>query len=553
MTEMAKTLTFLAAAAVALMAAFVVGPREDDFDVQQNVGRILNQFDVEEAKRMKIVTFDQETASMREFEVAEQDGLWTIPSKQDYPADAIRQMGAAATCMIDRKVLRIAAESAAQHAELGVVDPTAPKLDTKATGVGTRVFISNNSGSSLVNMIIGKQVPDTEQQYYVRNTDQDVVYVVNLEPENLSTQFEDWIEKDLLQLNTFDIRHLHVKDYSIEMRRVLTPNGRQMQVGWDRRGEFRLAYDDTESIWLAEQLQEFNTDKEELVDFSLGENQELNDEALSELRSGLDDLTIVDVERKPSGLSADLKAGGDFLKDIEAADSLINRGFAPISPNEGEDLDILSSEGEIVCTLRDGVEYVLRFGNLQMDSDAPVENGATGASEENPDAGIHRYLFVMARFNETMIEKPELAELPELPEDSEEPAASEGNPAEEQQEDEPAGTEEADTKAEDAEDSTEPTELEKLIAERKSIEADNQRHLDEYQEQLKSGRQRVQELNERFGDWYYVIDNSVYQLIHLGRDDLIKAKSVADEDGNDSPAGGLPGLPNLPLGQGAAK
>ena len=62
----------------------------------------------------------------------------------------------------------------------------------------------------------------------------------------------------------------------------------------------------------------------------------------------------------------------------------------------------------------------------------------------------------------------------------------------------------------------------------------------------------MQELNERFGDWYYVIDNRVYQQIHLSRDDVIEATqgAEAESDSNDETPGiGLPGLPNLPLGR----
>ena len=200
MTEMAKTLSFVTLAVVSLVAAFVAGPSVDDFDIQAEIGRRLNQFEVEDAKGLRIVTFDKETASTHEFEVAEEEGLWMIPSKQGYPADAVRQMGAAATCLIDREVLRIAAENASQHAELGLVDPTASNLDIETVGVGIRVTLTDIDRVPLADMIIGKQVPETLDQHYVRNANQDVAYVVNLQTDALTTRFDDWIEKDLLKL-----------------------------------------------------------------------------------------------------------------------------------------------------------------------------------------------------------------------------------------------------------------------------------------------------------------------------------------------------------------
>jgi len=47
MSEMAKTLAFMAAGAVALLAAFVVVPTENSFDADELVGQRLNQFEVD--------------------------------------------------------------------------------------------------------------------------------------------------------------------------------------------------------------------------------------------------------------------------------------------------------------------------------------------------------------------------------------------------------------------------------------------------------------------------------------------------------------------------
>ena len=568
MTEMAKTLTFVVAAAVSLAAAFMARPVAETFDVQSKVGEKLNQFDVDDAKRLRIVTFDQETAATREFEVAEENGLWVIPSKKAYPADAVRQMGAAATCLINREVLRIAAENAAQHAELGLVDPTSSKLDTKVEGVGIRVTMTDIDGAPLADMIIGKKVTDTLDQYYVRDAEQDVAYVVNLNPEHLTTRFEDWIERDLLKLNPLDIRRVHIKDYTAEL--VGTQQG--IGVKWDRRSEMQLRYNDAESTWNAERLQSFDAGKKEMADFTLAEDQQLNEEALQELRYGLDDLVIVDVERKPVGLSADLKAGSVLLKDDEALQSLMLRGFAPLASGVEGELDILSSEGEIICTLQDGVEYVLRFGNLQMESDADTA-APKETSEDDPngaaDDGINRYLFVMARFNQDLIEQPKLTELPALPEGAAEgdTEAAEGEEAsseeaakensgdlatdEADKEDDSAEASPADEQEKKADD--EKRALEELIAERKRIEEENQRLLEEYQKKREASQERVKELNERFGDWYYVIDNKVYKQIHLSRDDVITAKAKAEEqpgaEGEAEVPAGLPGLPNLPVNQ----
>jgi hypothetical protein len=636
MNESGKTLTFVAVGALALAAAYFIDSEAAVVDVKQYVGKYLNEeIDVSAPRRLRIVKFDRETADVREFEVAEVEGVWSIPSKQNYPADATRQMAEAATALMDRKILRVAAETAQDHADLGVVDPLSSNLDAKATGVGTRVIMTDAADDELVDMIIGKGVKGAEGQRYVRRSNQNVVYVVELDPSSLSTTFDDWIEDDLLKLNPFDIRKLFVNDYSADLELGLTPDGRlATRVNWDRRGEITLTYDNGEAKWGLADLKKFDRQKKEMVEDKMADDEEVDQDALGKLRNGLDDLLIVDIARKPDGLSADLKAGENFLKDKEAFQDLVEKGFSPVAINDDQP-EILSSEGEIVCTLRDGVEYVLRFGQLQVQTEsegegeeaAPADPNAAAAPGSDPAAAasstpagqtpaekaaadkaeaekkegknLRRYLFVMARFNKDSIEKPKKKDLPELPKQAEPPAdapadeapaedaGGDGQPTETAPADTPSDGEQGD--AAEAADSNQPetdaepaaeeaaatdsndeakedaagddqakdeaddetAKLEMLVAERKEIEEENQRLEDEYQETVKSGEKKVAELNERFGDWYYVISDDVYKQIHLGRAQIIKKKEKPGEVGKDNAAGaGMPeaalGLPNLP-------
>jgi len=620
MSEMAKTLLFVALAVGSLFFAFFVGPSSDSIDFDEFIGLRLNEFEVDQAKRLEVVKFDAETAATHEFEIAEVDGLWTIPSKQGYPADANKRMAAAVNNVIDREILRIAAHSSSEHETLGVLNPESSKLNSKTTGAGTRVVISDVHDNVLSDMIIGKPVPDSEDQYHVRDTDKDLVYVVNLNPENLSTSFKDWIEGDLLKLNPLDLQLAEIHDYSTELRRVLTANGVGTQVLWDRRGEMTFEYDNSKSEWNAKRLQKFDPAQEKLVEFELTEDEELNKDALQELRDSLEGLLIVDVERKPAGLSADLQAGEDFLNNEDAVDSLRERGFAAVPLVEGAEPEILSSEGQLICSMKDGIEYVLRFGNLKADSQetsaADASAQADGSETEAATAGsdIYRYLFVMARFNELLLASPELEEFPDLPEgvteedlkaaaeaaasaaqsqDSEAddvaPSDDSSTAKEEEEEEEeedapeedvpeveasesPASTdsvsdsvsdatsdsasdakpeEKTEDKAEEMSADEKEDRIGQILAIREGIKQENERHQNEYQEKIAAGQKRVKELNERFGDWYYVIDNEVYKKIHLGSDQLIKKKekeAAAETDSSAPAASSIPGLPQLPAG-----
>ncbi len=597
MNETTKTLAFVAVALLALGGAYLFDSTAASVNVQQLVGQMLNaDIDLAAPRRLEIVKFDRDTASVRRFEVAEVDGVWSIPSKENYPADATQQMAEAATCVMNREILRIAGETADQHEQFGVVDPLAPGLDSQSAGVGTRVVMTDAADDELVDMIIGKVVPNAAGQRFVRRSDQDVTYVVELDPSKLSTSFANWIEDDLLKLNVMDLRKVFINDYSADLNVGITPDGRiQRQVSLDPRNGFTLVHDAESEPWELAEFTAYDPNRsgggdprDALVPAKLAEDEEVNQEAVDGLVAGLDDLLIVDVAHKPDGLSADLKAGQEFFNSNEALIDLVEKGFIPLTSQTGA--DILSSEGEVVCTLRNGVEYVLRFGQLQVqtesaegaasesqDQDAGEADAAADGEETEDDGGenLRRYLFVMARFNEDAIAKPQYKELPALPPEEagvEESAAAENGDAEEAQADtaETEDAAESDESAEeappteesaDAEESTDENKVgdkaddaqakrETILAEREVIQTDNDRLQEEYESLVAAGQKEVADLNERFGDWYFVISNNVYKEIHLGRDDLIKKKAPPEgEAGDEAPVaepGGLEGVPLLP-------
>ena len=118
------------------------------------------------------------------------------------------------------------------------------------------------------------------------------------------------------------------------------------------------------------------------------------------LKEALDGLEIVNVERKPVNLGADLRAEKGFANDQSGIESLLRRGFYPVSMPGGE-VEVLSAEGEVLCRTKEGVEYVLRFG------------GVEGVDTESDEGKLNRFLLVSARVNDGHFPEPELETLPE--------------------------------------------------------------------------------------------------------------------------------------------
>jgi hypothetical protein len=419
-------------------------------------------------------------AKWEEFEVArdKNTGLWVIPSSGNYPADAEAQMRNAATELVDLRVIDIASERTSEHAMFGVIEPDRQVIQDSQEGVGLLVSVRDQRGRDLARLIIGKQVKGQPEQHFVRVPGQNAVFVAKIEPEKFPTDFESWIERDLMRLNPLDIEDVKLRDYSVLTTKAA--DGR-VSVNFEQRFNASVRWDAEQSQWVLEQLEEFP--QSEPVPVKLLPTEELNATNLDQLKTALANLQIVDVLRKPRGLGADLKAGAEILNNTESVTSLNSRGFFFLRFNEGKP-ELRAANGEVSIGLYGGVEYLLRFGEI-----ASVE------SEEN-EATLNRYLFVTARLDDSKFPPLELEQEPTL----------------------------------DAEDISED-ERSELELERERIRRENRRKEDEREEALNLAKQRVESLNNRFADWYYIIAEDEYKKIHLGRDDLIRESSAARDQG----------------------
>ncbi|MFG0256222.1 MAG: DUF4340 domain-containing protein, partial [Rhodopirellula sp. JB053] len=469
MNEGQKTGLFCVIGAVMLaVGLFVSWPASEREEVSVRAGKELfeNFKDPLTAASLKIVSFDEEQGQVDTFEVRRdrETGMWTIPSRKGYPADAVEQMKDAANALVGLQILDVQTRNAEDHEALGVVEPKLEALEVGDVGVGRLVTFRDESQKDLASLVIGNPVKDEEGRFYVRKPGQDPVYVVELDEPALSTKFQDWIEDDLLQLSSIDIEAMRIEDYAASM------SSRGFSV--DRNYTAIVAADGTD--WKLEKLLEYPSDSPlaDPVEVDVDPTQVVNKEKLNDIKNALDDLKIVDVVRKPEGMSANLRADKDLVSDNEAVQSLVDRGFLPVQARPDAPVEVLSANGELDVTLNDGVEYVLRFGNVSGLSEE--EESEDGDEEESTSTGVNRYLLVTARVDEDQFPAPELKPVPQT---IEELAAMLGVEAEKKSEPaaEPAAEEtadEAEMKDEGAEPAEESEAAEESSEESQSDEAE---------------------------------------------------------------------------------
>ena len=164
MNENSKTVTFVVVAVAIAAIAWLTRPSLPVVEPEDMRGQQLfpDFKDPLTATSLGIVKYDEATGTVRPFEVAQVAGRWSIPSHQDYPADAKDQVADAAAAMMELTVLDVASDSPGDHSLYGVVDPDLKTLKAGATGVGTRVTMKDKDKKALMSLILGKPVPDRQ-------------------------------------------------------------------------------------------------------------------------------------------------------------------------------------------------------------------------------------------------------------------------------------------------------------------------------------------------------------------------------------------------------
>jgi len=533
MKESTRTLVFLGVAVVSVGMAFALKPSTPKPPSEfAEVGEpFYKEFDALQAKSLKVVSFNEATATSSTFEVEFKDGLWRIPSHHNYPADAKDRLGKTAASIIAIRKDEFRSSSKEDHAELGVVDPL-EEDSTQIKGRGQRLTLKDEQGTILADYIIGKQVKNRTGFYYVRKPDQKTVYVSKLNID-LSTKFSDWIETNLLSLGSGQLRDIVINKYSIDQEKGSITDTEVSELSREKSGD----------PW---KLKGLSDDKEEL-----------NTSDVNTMISTLEDLRIVGVRPKPAGLSRDLKQDEGIKIDTLTMVDLQGRGFYFARGGQ-----LVSQEGEVLASTDNGVTYVLRFGEVfagteseaetgigsgkESDAAAEKKEGDKPAEETKPDQEKtgdekkvddakktslteNRYVFISATFDEN-----KLGPKPEKPTAPPEPPKEEKKPEEAKPE---AVNKDAAEGEKPAEEKTPEPNYEELKKKYDEDLAKYETDIADYDKRKKEGEERATELNRRFADWFYVISAESFNKLRLSRSSLVKEKAAA------TPPAQTPGTP----------
>lgn len=546
------------------------------------------------ASGLNVAVIDPDQVEAMEFSVQRlENGQWVIPSHHNYPADAAERLAQTASSVIGITRGAMVTRWEADHAQYGVVNPKVDSLEVdKVEGVGKRLTLMGDDDAVLADYIIGKQVEGESDQYYVRHPDEDEVYVTTLNID-LSTKFTDWIETDLFEINSADVVDVSINDYqfdelkgTVTERDMTTLTRKASNEDWQLAGldeateevdkdAVRETVDAITGLKIAgvRPKQEGLTPDLQLDRTALKSQRDL-DRLQSDLISrgfllqpkapGSEDLKLISREGELAtatndGLVYNMYFGRVFTGSQEELEIGLN-GAGEESTGEGEKQESAAEEGESTEGEAEAeaegdsgkpgryvfvtVGFDQKFIGEQAEKPTePVksqqlidaEAEAAKAEEAGDEADGDEAKEETAEDEESGEESDQSADESETEADGE--AAEESTAAEAADDDESAEDGDAGEAEEEGEEKEEQEtaqqRLERLRnefkAEQEQYAADLQRW-EAFQEEIKEGTKKAEDLNRRFALWYYVIPGDEFDKLALTRGDLVKAKESEEKE-----------------------
>jgi hypothetical protein len=369
MSEVRRTTVLVTVAAALVVLAWATAPRVRQPDLFADRGEPFFPGFTEpaSARSLELVQFSEQSGNVVPLKVVNRNGIWTLPSHHDYPADANDRLAQVAAAIISLRKDDVRSDTPADHERCGVVDPVDVGRPG-GRGRGTRVTIRGENEQLLADIIIGLPAESRDGYRYVRLPGRRRTYVSRVGELQLSTAFGDWIDHDLLRVTSEDIDGVYIRRYSLD------------------EGSGQLSNRET-AILRKTAAGSWSVD-------GVGPDETVETACVNRLVASVVDLLVAGVLPKPGAIAATLGSGAARAQ-IAAADrdDLARKGF--YLTRDGE---LVSNEGEVVVHTSTGVFYSLRFGEVAPALPA-IAAAAPNGTPSSGQAGEDRYLFITAGFD----------------------------------------------------------------------------------------------------------------------------------------------------------
>lgn len=207
MSPTIKTLVMLVVAAAMAAYASSTYPWPETVVQSEQVGKpLFEDFEAGKVRKLKIVRFNDDKSQLEPIEIRLKAETWVLPAFKNFPVSNNNQKDVAINSLVEKEVLFEQTDEQEKHREFGVVDPGLYQTIPDRSALGTKVIFEDGTGNVLANLIVGKIVKNSkpneigEVQHYVTIPGQPAVYIIDLNPRAFTTDFQNWINPNLLSV-----------------------------------------------------------------------------------------------------------------------------------------------------------------------------------------------------------------------------------------------------------------------------------------------------------------------------------------------------------------
>lgn len=338
-------------------------------------------FNMDEVRGIKVVRYDNVRNELDSIQLRRVADKWIMPGKGNFVVTNLKQITDVASSLTEKKIREEMSDKQEDHIKYGVVDPGNFASSIRSS-LGTKIVLEGRQKKELGSLIIGAPVKSQAQvqQHFVRIPSQPHVYVIDFDSRILTTDVENWIDPNLLQLSGSPEQQPN--SIEIDSYRVLPEN-----IASETRDRiYRLRYALKGKQLGFDQLEIPNEDDEWIAAIPTQNQQQ----QLASWVKVINGLTVSDVRRKSKELIKALRQPVDEFQP-EFNKELNQFGFDQKS--DDADYEFRAAGGKFTVTTSGGVRMDVHIGNF-------VENAKTATGNSA------RYVLINAKVDDAQFPMP---------------------------------------------------------------------------------------------------------------------------------------------------
>ena len=398
MSPLLKTLLMIIVAATFSAVASYFYPWATTEVASSAVGEpLFKDYDPTQIRRISIQSYNKKSGKLETTKLRRKGDRWLLPDKNNFEVTNAQHIALVTNSMLQREVLEETSNKETDHSKFGVIDPALHQSTANKSALGTKIILEQRSGQSVANLIIGKPADgkmneDGTRKVFVSIPGKPSVYMLNLNPFALTTQFAAWVEPNVFGFSN-----------SVEFQQFFDKSNSSGATG--TKG-YRIQFDPT-TVMQKDQSLKFQTLKQRNDDgrfedvelanvkppmaMPTGESTKSSITQIALMVRQMQQLFFIDVFSTPAAVAKAIK---DTPESAAAADfqSLARFGFE-FAEAKNDSLFFNANTGKLGVEFGNGLVITLFLGD-------------SIANAENKSAQPARYGMLIARVDESLIEKP---------------------------------------------------------------------------------------------------------------------------------------------------